>query len=193
MEKYYYSIDIPRGAKEESGDRISSYKKHCNIPMMIAAIGYFVALFLPIVAEPVMDAGPIDIPTLVFSLIMINAIGRVNDCQVLFIGLLFTMNLVMTASLLINTVTFAVSQKVKKAGRMFARNVFCFVMIPIFYTLAMYLFSLEYDLRFPGMARIGYFVILVAAVISLICFILISLYSLAEMAVKPRRDDYRLS
>lgn len=178
MEKYYYSIDIPQDAKEESGERISSYKKRCNIPMMIAAIIYFIALFLPMVAVPVMDSGPIGIPTFVLSLSILDAIGRADDYRVLFIGILFAMNLVMTASFLINTVIFAVSEKVKRAGLMFAQNVFCFVMIPILYPLAIYLCSLEYDFRFLKMTRIGYFVISATAVITLIWFIFVSIHSI---------------
>jgi hypothetical protein len=185
MEKYYYPIDIPQDEKEMGGKRISSYKKNCNIPMMISAIVYFIALFLPVVSVPVMDSGPIGIPTFVLSLSMLNLIWEAEDFRVLFIGLLFAMNLVMTASFLINTVLFAVSEKVKRAGLMFAQNIFCFLTIPILYPLAIYLCSPEYDFRFLRITRIGYFLISSTAFITLICFILVGIYSIHSW----RRDS----
>lgn len=173
MENYYYSISSMQDAKDESGEMISSYKKRCNIPLLIAAIVYSIALFLPILSETVMDAAPIGISPFVLGLLMLGAIGRIGDYYVLLVGLLFVINVIMTAALLISTVTFAASQRVKKAGRVLVCNVFCFIMIPIFYTLAIYLYSLMCDRRFLGMTHIGYFVILATAVIALISLIII--------------------
>lgn len=152
---------------------VPKHIKRSNVIFIFASIIYTICLFLPLMFTPVMDAGPIATTPIVLAIMFLSAISRIDP--------LVSITMILSISVVIITVVFLVSsiKNVKRCRNgedpLFSRNAFCFVIVPVIYSLIIAIFGMIYNVRAIALSAGGFLVVLATFVISLILLIICSI------------------
>ena len=164
--------DDPR---DELGE-ISSLERIRNAILIGTSIIYCLAMLLPFMSQPVMDAGPIPTSLLSYGLMFLGFLS--NIAENISVAALIA---ILIAACIIMTVVFVVSS-IKNYKRyadgdasLFGRNVFYLVSIPAIYLLVMGYFAVDYDVYWYAMAHIGFFLTVLTGALSVILLIILSI------------------
>ena len=144
---------------------ISKNTERRNLALMVVSIIYLIALFLPLVNMPVMDAGPVATSPIMLALMFFVAVGSSTDLLALLVAFLALVAAFMTIAFVIYSIKNVWNYKNGKKT-LFSQNVFYLVTIPAIYFLIGSILSIVYDMAVNSVLAVGFFVTLLTGMLS---------------------------
>ena len=175
-EKIIYRTSVYDDDPRDELGEISSLERIRNAILIGTSIIYCLAMLLPFMSQPVMDAGPIPMSLLSYGLMFLGFLSNIaeNISVAALIAIFIAVCIVMTVAFLISSIK-NYKRYADGDASLFGRNVFYLVSIPAIYLLVMGYFAVDYDVYLYAMAHIGFFLTVLTGALSVILLIILSI------------------